>query len=274
MLTVVIVGIAAGVMLTSKKEVVKVTGMQEADAKSSLEGLGFEVGISYDTSYDIEKGVVISQSVAEGTKLSKGRKVDIVVCNDKLVKLPDVVGLSSDDAKKKLEDAGLKVSIETEYSDMVESGKVISQSPEAKDGDGISAGETVSILVSEGAQGVEMPDLTGANIDGAKDKLDGLGLLYEVEEEYSDIYAKYMVISQDVTAGSKVDPGTTVKLVVSLGEEVKTTEATQAATRAKSTTQAQTATQATTQATTQAPVVTEAPTAAPVQQDDISGFDE
>lgn len=65
-------------------KVPKLTDMSQTAAKSSLEAVGLELG-NVTTSYSdtVEKGIIISQSVSEGTEVTEGTKVDIVISDGK-----------------------------------------------------------------------------------------------------------------------------------------------------------------------------------------------
>ncbi|WP_108832884.1 Stk1 family PASTA domain-containing Ser/Thr kinase [Actinomyces sp. Marseille-P3109] len=91
-----------------------VTGMNEDDAKKTLEDAGLKKGkVSQDYSDSVDKGKVISSSpIAGASGYSKGDSVDLTVSKGpEKVAVPDVTGKSEDEAKKTLEDAGLKVEV-------------------------------------------------------------------------------------------------------------------------------------------------------------------
>src|SRR5205823_5898658 len=80
---------------TSKKQVAvpTVIGLQETEARSKLEGLGFKVTTSNDADSTKAEGVVLKQDPDPGTKLNKGADVKIVVNSGQpLVDVPNVVG--------------------------------------------------------------------------------------------------------------------------------------------------------------------------------------
>ncbi len=60
-------------------EVPNVVGMREREARSTLEGAGFEVSVEYDTDTPAEPGTVLRQSPAPGDEVSEGSTVVIVV---------------------------------------------------------------------------------------------------------------------------------------------------------------------------------------------------
>ena len=135
------------------------------------------------------------------------------------VEVPDVTGQTLDEAKSAIQSAGFKVgTVQQQYSDKVESGKVISQDPMGKSKK--AKGSSINLTVSQGTQEIEVPDLTGKTADEAKKLLQANGLKYKAgAAEYSDTVEKDCVVRQDVTAGSKVAKDTVVTYYLSLGSE-------------------------------------------------------
>ena len=131
--------------------------------------------------------------------------------------------------RKKLEAAGLKVSVKTKYSTDVAKGKVISQSPGS--GNQVTKNSTVVITVSQGEKPetmVRVPNLRYFTESGARSELKNSNLvLGSVLTEYSDSVEKGLVIRQTVSSGSKVKEGTAVGIYVSLGPRQTATTADQ-----------------------------------------------
>ena len=100
-----------------------------------------------------------------------------------------------------------------EYSDTVEKGRIIRQSPEA--GEVIQKGDTVSLVVSRGPQVMEMPDVIGQTQDSAVQELATKGLnatCFTVVNDGSE--AAGCVVSASEDAGSMVEVGTTIVLYI------------------------------------------------------------
>ncbi len=210
---------------STTKDTVKVpdvTGMTEEEAKTTLnaKNLGFEV-TSREESEEYEEGLVCSQTPASGKKVNKNTKVTVVVSSGLIgqsITIPDVTGMSEDDALKTLNSAGFKnVSSSYNYSDSVAEGNVISTTPSANTNG--SEDTKITMTVSKGAEKQTVPDVTGQTESDAQNALAAVGLTGSVTYEYSSSVAQGKVISQSVTAGKKVEPGTSVGLVVSQGEE-------------------------------------------------------
>lgn len=135
------------------------------------------------------------------------------------IEVPDVTGQTLDEAKSAIQSAGFTVgTVQQQYSDKVESGKVISQDPMGKSKK--AKGSSINLTVSQGTQEIEVPVLTGKTADEAKKLLQANGLKFKAgAAEYSDTVDKDLVVRQNVEAGSKVAKDTVVTYYLSLGSE-------------------------------------------------------
>lgn len=107
-----------------------------------------------------------------------------------------------------------------EYSDTVEKGKIIRQSPEA--GEVLEKGGTISLVVSKGPEKVEMPNIDGFTRDGAEQQLAQLGLNASFYPIYNDgSYVSGCVAYCSEEAGTMVEIGSTI--IVYLAAEVEAT---------------------------------------------------
>ncbi|MGN0334565.1 MAG: Stk1 family PASTA domain-containing Ser/Thr kinase [Lachnospiraceae bacterium] len=205
-----------------KVEIPNVVGKSKEDAKAALEEKGFKVEFSEINDSSAEAGKVLKTSPSEGTKLSKGQTVVVTVSlGTKKVTVPDLRGKTQDQARKALEDAGLNIgNVSQEYSSEYEKGIVMKQTASA--GTEAAEGSSVGITVSKGKEQVKVPAVIGVESGVAKERIDNAGLKFALEEAYSSKYAKGMVISCEPGENSSVDPGSTVKIVISLGEKVVT----------------------------------------------------
>ena len=130
--------------------------------------------------------------------------------------VPTVVGKTQSDAEKALKDVGLTASVTKGFSSTVVKGVVISQAPSA--GQKVPIETSVGIVVSEGAQNVSVPGLSGQSQSQATTTLKSLGLGTQVVTNYNTSgVSKGQVADQFPAAGTSVPPGTIVGLVVSGG---------------------------------------------------------
>lgn len=138
--------------------------------------------------------------------------------NPKEVLLPNLVGISQEDAKQQLDGLGLKLEVSSEEfnSDYAE-GYIISQDPLYSDNYNIKMGTTIKVVVSKGIEESTVPDLKGKSQEDAIKLLEDANLKYQiVEEESKKIEAGY-VISQETEANKTVNAGDTVIIHVSTG---------------------------------------------------------
>lgn len=194
----------------------------EDEAKAALKELRLGVNVQTGTSDDVPEGQVYDQSPAAGTKVDVHTQVTINISSGKeKFSLDDVTGMQYQQAQAQLENDGLVVSLEFDYSDSVGSDKVISTSPKA--GSQVAKGDTITITASKGKETKTtiVPNLLGQNIDDAIQMIKDAGLTYNGKSsDYSDSYSENQVMNQSISAGKTVDEGTTISLTVSLGSRV------------------------------------------------------
>lgn len=194
----------------------------EDEAKAALKKLRLGVNVQTGTSDDVPEGQVYDQSPAAGTKVDVHTQVTINISSGKeKFSLDDVTGMQYQQAQAQLENDGLVVSLEFDYSDSVGSDKVISTSPKA--GSQVAKGDTITITASKGKETKTtiVPNLLGQNIDDAIQMIKDAGLTYNGKSsDYSDSYSENQVMNQSISAEKTVEEGTTISLTVSLGSRV------------------------------------------------------
>lgn len=121
--------------------------------------------------------------------------------------VPSLAGLSPDEAKAKLAEAGF------EYRLFGEGATVTKQLPAA--GSMIASGSTVIIYAdAEPSPGQEtMPNISGMTYAQARETLDAYGLFVRTASGVPDAEAK-IVTSQSIKPGSKVDHGTVITVTL------------------------------------------------------------
>lgn len=217
---------------TEKMIVVEnVCGQTKEEAQQTLEAQGLYMFEVAQQKSDQPAGTVLEQDPTGDSQALEGSTVNVIVAGDQNVDytddnkdseeekvvVPSVKGYLEKDAVNALNNAGLKVVKNYEYSDSVDAGKVVSQTPAG--GSSVDSGTTVTIVVSQGQKSVNVPSVLGDTKDAASSKLTGEGLKVAVKEAYSDSVAAGKVISQSIASGKTVPAGTTVTITVSLGPE-------------------------------------------------------
>ena len=170
---------------------------------------------------------IVLELTQTGEKVKENSTVTVKISSgpaEKTAKVPNVTGKSEADAQKQLEDKGFVVASETDYSDSVPQGYVISTNPTA--GTEWAEGNTVTMVVSMGKEKISVPDVSGADPDSAQTTLQGVGLTLgsESSSEYSDEYEEGTIIRTVPAAGEQVEKGTTVNYVLSKGKKTETVE--------------------------------------------------
>ncbi len=136
------------------------------------------------------------------------------------VLIPDLVGLTLEDAKTKIEESKLQIEVKEErYDAVIEAGKIISQDPIYKENYKIKEKSTINVIVSLGLKIVKVPKVTGKTLEEAKELLEKEDLVVVVEEEPSKKIEAGYVISQDVPENAEIGAGSTVTIKVSTGVE-------------------------------------------------------
>lgn len=136
----------------------------------------------------------------------------LITNNDvKEVKVPDVVGLTIEEAIDKIEKAGLKYTTEEEESETVDKGNVIRTEP--KSGSTKTKGSTITIVESTGKKYLVLEDYTGKNYYEIKAKLELNGIKVEMKTKSVDNASDYkdkeeLIIDQE----PKVKEGEETKL--------------------------------------------------------------
>ena len=200
-------------------EVPDLEGFSVSQAKAALKEKGLEFAkAGEESSDDVDKGDITRTDPEAGTKVEPGSTVQVYISSGKGdISVPSVIGDSEEEAKATLEAAGFDVETRSDYSDSVEKGKVMIQTPEA-DTKG-KEGDTVTITISLGTETIDVPDVTNKSQSAAQSTLENSGLSAgSISEEPSDTVKKGNVISSDPAAGTKVNKGAKVNLVISTGK--------------------------------------------------------
>ncbi|GJL57655.1 MAG: hypothetical protein NPIRA03_05120 [Nitrospirales bacterium] len=203
-------------LVVSGVAVPDVVGRKQANALKDLTKAGLSVGkVATVNSATVGEGRVISQNPTAGTGVAFGSPIDLVVSLGNGV--PNVVGLTQTAAQTAITTAGLTVgAVITAISISVATGKVLSQNPVA--GTKVAEGSAVGLVVSQGAQ---VPNVVGRTQADARNALTTAGLTVgTVTTANSATVGAGRIMSQNPGAGTTVNPGSAVALVVSLGTTV------------------------------------------------------
>ena len=180
-----------------------------------------------------EKGRISSQDIPAGTKVEQYTTIKYYISKGQQeITIPELSGQTGVDAQQTLEDMGLTVTVQKEYSEaddsgwpLVEPGYVMSVSPET--GTSMKSGDSVTLTVSRGldhGDTAQIPNVVGMTKNEALTAL-GKWVDIQVTEQQSTEVPAGQVISQDPSAVSEDDdtaygdPDETMSLVVSSGDQ-------------------------------------------------------
>lgn len=198
-----------------------VKGVNVEDAKKTLTALGLIPNVEYEESDTIDEDVVISTDTDAGTLLKEGSTVTLTVsAGSQSEEVPDILGMTYQEANSELISHGFLVNRTESYSDTVEQGLVVSQMPIA--GTRAPKGNVITVNVSLGKEEVKVrvPNLVGlSEEDGTFEAIEQGLTIGTVTEVYNAEYAAGLICYQSYSHGSYVEPGTAIEIRVSLGTE-------------------------------------------------------
>ena len=188
--------------------------LEEAVALIAADELQHSISYAYSTEY--EKDIVISQNIAEGQRVKKGRFIELTVSQGKQTfVMPQIEGMTLSEANVTLGNNRVQLQTTETVSDEVPAGRIISQEP--KQGEEVAAGSVISVVVSKGKE-IVVPDLRGRTEDDAMVYLVLQGLtLGETTRQESFEYEEGFVIGQSLNPGDPILEGNSIDLVVSSG---------------------------------------------------------
>ena len=146
----------------------------------------------------------------------------ITATTEKQVDVPDVRGMTEDEARDELNDKNLGMRVSgREASDEYDKGEIISQDP--GEGEKVDEHTTIEVVVSTGPETkmVQVPNVVDAKEADAEKEIEDAGLIVKKEFEASDDVDAGRVISVSPDAGTEVEEGSEVTIVVSTGPETK-----------------------------------------------------
>ena len=144
-----------------------------------------------------------------------------IVENGEEVEVPDVLGMTRDEARELIENKGLVYEEELVNDSEVEKDRVISV-VEPEIGSKVKKGRTVIVRVSIGAETNEVPDMSDIQEEQLEQMLRSYGFkVGKITREFSDDVDKGKVISQSPGPGEQLEEDGKMDFVISKGKEIK-----------------------------------------------------
>ena len=209
--------LVASNMFGEQVRVPKVIGLEEDEAVDKLAERGFEAEVETRPSKK-DEGIVVDQDPTQGEEADEGSTVTIFVSSGpRQVEIPDLTGMTREEAKDELEAEGLELGeVTPEVNEDVEEGTVFDQDPGP--GEEADTGAEVAITISAPPENVIVPTVIGQTQDSAENEITAAGLGVDVTTAPSD-QAAGIVIAQDPEGGAELPPGDVVTITVSEGPE-------------------------------------------------------
>lgn len=200
--------------------------VEDANVLASQSGLSVVI-VDTAYSYRVPLGAVLEQSPAAESHTKAGRPIYVVV-NAKqmrLVPLPSLTSVSYRQAEATLHTIGLGVA-SVEYEPSIYNNLVLDvryQGNSVEPGTRLKEGTQVVLIVGIGGEDGEVmvPNLVGMTVNEARaailsQKLIPGGMFYDVEPEGNE--AAYRIYSQSPAAGSIIDSGSRVDMMLTTDE--------------------------------------------------------
>jgi eukaryotic-like serine/threonine-protein kinase len=202
-------------LVPEELKIPNVLGLTYDDAVHKLNAAGLKAEQG-ESRYNVgsPKSTVLQETPAAGAPAARGSKVVLdVSAGERRTEVPNVVGLTQEQAQLTLEKVGLTMGDVAMHESPLPRGEVLSSTPVA--GTQAVLPSIVTLVVSSGPTTVLVPDLVGAPFAEAKSRLEQLGLrtaVIQVDSASAD--PEGTIMSQSPAAGTQVEPGSGVSIVV------------------------------------------------------------
>lgn len=208
-------------------QVPDLVGKTEEEAKELVEEVNLGTQMIGEEPSTQEKGRISSQDIPAGTMVEAYTTLKYYIsAGEEEITIPNVEGQPAIEVQHTLEDQGLTVNVQKEYSEddgsgnpVVSPGYVIAVTPDT--GSTVNAGDSVTLTVSRGLDfggSAEVPSVVGMSEDDALTTLGKWTDIEVVEEQNSEVPAGE-VISQSLEAYSSADPDEPISITVSSGDQ-------------------------------------------------------
>lgn len=215
--------LTGGTRRLSVPEVVN-TNLDAATARLENMGLSLEVA---EKVYDDNTlpGTIVEQKPQQGTQVKNGETVSVVVClGPESAAVPDLDGMTQEEAANALAPLGLHVGVVTHRQDSdAPRGTVIEQYPEQ--GEVLENGGTVDLTLSDQPLMRDVPNVLGKTLEETRQRLKEYDLqLGDVHYEYATGYDVGEVFRQSPESGTQLRQGDSVNVWVVENIEMATCE--------------------------------------------------
>ena len=136
------------------------------------------------------------------------------------ISVPSFLGKTGVQYERELEELGLNYKISGYVESDLEKNFVVDTYP--KEGTIVKKGDTIKIVLSDGVELVDVPNIVNMTLDKARLVLQREGLtIGNIEERFSDVYERGVIMIQNPSQTSKIGKNETISVVISRGSETE-----------------------------------------------------
>jgi serine/threonine-protein kinase len=198
----------------------KLAGLTRGEALATLESLGLTMQVSGEQySERREAGTVISSDPAAGARVAANGTVAVVLSKGpERYKVPQVKGMSQQDASRELAQANLETGqILQDYSRKWPAGQVMRADPGV--GTPLRRGTAVALTISLGPEPVVVPDVANLTVDQAQAALSAAGFKVRTSEQFDESVPLGRIIGTQPSSGTTAFRGDRIRVLVSKGSQ-------------------------------------------------------
>ena len=202
--------------LEDEVTLINLTGMSKLRATAYLAKYAIDYIIEEDFSDSIKKNYVMKQSIPYKDKINRLlEQLTLTISKGKKIVVPDFSNV--DEFKNWAIKYGINYSIEYDFSEDIENGKIISFSH--KKGETVKNNDTIVVTVSNG-NSVKVPSFIGMTKKNIQAKCKEVNLTCSFQYQSSN-KDKDTAIRQSLSAGSNVASKTSISIILSSGKVEK-----------------------------------------------------
>ena len=193
--------------------------LEEAKDKLAKENLMLGE-VKQDWDHEIPSGYVIGTDPKAKTSVKKNTAIDLIVSSGReQVELGDYIGQNYEQVRQKLIQAGFIVERHDLYTNNQEEADVILAQSIQAGSRVVPEATSITLTVGSYSQSSVMQEFYNLSLKMVENFADNYGLNVEVDYQYHDFIPKDQVIRQSPNSGTPLQPGDTISVVVSLGQE-------------------------------------------------------
>jgi len=197
-----------------------VTSMSLDEAVTTLEDLGLSVVPEAEETNSVDDNIVWKQIPNSGESVRDGDSITVVYNpSNTPIPVPNLTGLTIDQARTALFNLGLTIGIVTPQNDpTAPENTIISTMP--KSGEQVLGGATIDLVISQGSGVIKIPDVQGQTTQAARSVLEGepFKFLVTVVEEASATVDAGRITRTSPSIGGETTKGSALTIYVSTGQ--------------------------------------------------------